>query len=91
MERALFELEAYLAVPLRTAGPSFLLRRFMYRKRWVLRFVFWVYMTPSVVFAVVSSRLWSGLDISKHILSLSLVMLILKLENEKWSHLFCSL
>lgn len=44
----------------------------------MLWFVWWVYVTPSVILAVFSFWLWSGLDISKHILSLSLVVVILQ-------------
>ena len=57
----------------------------------MLRFVWWVYVTPSVILAVFSFWLWSGLDISKHILSLSLVVMILQSEDEERSHSVCGL
>lgn len=52
----------------------------------MLRFVWRVYVTPSIILAIFTFWLWSGVDISKHNLSLSLVAVILQSEDEELSH-----
>ena len=56
----------HLAVPLRIAGPDLLLGRFMCGECWMLWFVFWVYVAPSIILAIVTRWLGSGLDVSRH-------------------------
>lgn len=41
----------------------------------MIRFVFWVHMTPSVFLAIFSFWFGAGLDVGKHVLSFSLAVL----------------
>jgi len=60
------------AAPLRAAvGVDVLLGRLVYRQRWMFRLGFGVYMAPSVVLAIFSCWFGAGLDICKHVQSLS--------------------
>ena len=57
----------------------------MYWKRRVLRLGFGVYMVPSVILAIVALGFWTGLDIGKHVLSFSSVVVAFK-RGFKSSH-----
>jgi len=54
----------------------YLLCWLMYWKRRVLRLGCRVHMVPSVVLAIIAFGFWAGLDISKHALSFSSVVLV---------------
>ncbi|ROM46085.1 hypothetical protein BK648_15665 [Pseudomonas poae] len=79
MEHAQFlEQQRIWQLPLRAACPNLLLGRLVYWERWVLRLGFGVYVMPPVVLAIIAFGFWAGLDIGKHVLSFSFVVVAFK-------------